>query len=62
MVKTLTYHLKTKHIDVQYHFVRDIVEEMKVDTLKNVLDSLKKSSTKKLPWCRGSMGIVFLDC
>jgi hypothetical protein len=39
--KNLAYHSKTKHIDIQYHFVRDMVEEnkvllMKVDTLKNV--------------------------
>jgi hypothetical protein len=43
----LAYHSKTKHIDVQYHFVRDMVEEKKVllekvDTLKNVADSLTK--------------------
>jgi hypothetical protein len=35
---------------------------MKVDTLKNVSDSLTKSmSTKKFSWCRGYMGIVSLD-
>ena len=38
----------TKHIDVQYHFVRDMVEAkrvllVKVDTLKNVVDALTKS-------------------
>ena len=55
-------------IDVQFHFVRDIIEEkkvslMKVDTLRNVADSLTKSvSTEKFSWCRGSMGIVALDC
>jgi len=42
-----SYHSKKKHIDVQYHFVRDMVEEKKVllekvDTLKNVADSLTK--------------------
>jgi hypothetical protein len=26
LVKNLTYHSKTKHIDIQYHFVRDMVE------------------------------------
>ena len=68
MAKNPTYHSKTKHIDIQYHFVRDMVEEkkvllMKVDTLKNVADSLTKSmSTEKFSWCRGSMGIVALDC
>jgi hypothetical protein len=64
--KNPTYHSKTKHIYVQYHFLRDMVEEkkvllMKVDTLKNVADSLTKSvSTEKFSWCRGSMGIVSL--
>jgi hypothetical protein len=68
LAKNLTYHSKTKHIGIQYHFVRDMVEEkkvllMKVDTLKNVADSLTKSvSTKKFSWCRGSMSIVALDC
>jgi hypothetical protein len=36
---------------------------MKVDTLENVADSLTKYvSTEKFSWCRGSMGIVSLDC
>jgi hypothetical protein len=47
LAKKPTYHSKTNHIDVQYHFVRDMVKEkkvllMKVDTLKNVVDSLTK--------------------
>jgi hypothetical protein len=68
LAKNSAYHSKTKHIDVQYHFVRNVVEEkkvllMKVDTLKNVADSLTKCvSTENLSWCRGSMGIVSLDC
>jgi hypothetical protein len=68
LAKNPTYHSKTKHIDIQYHFVRDMVEEnklllMKVDTLKNVADSLKKSmSTEKFSWCRGSMGIDAFYC
>jgi hypothetical protein len=68
LAKNLTYHSKTKHIDIQYHFVRDMVEEnkvllMKMDILKNVVDSLTKSvSIKNFSWCRGSMGIVALDC
>jgi hypothetical protein len=53
LAKNPTYHLKTNHIDVQYHFVRDKVEEKKVllekvNTLKNVADSLTKfMSTEK---------------
>ena len=63
LAKNPTYHSKTMHIDVQYHFVRDMIEEKKVslmkDTLKNVADSLTKSvSTGEFSWCRGSMGIV----
>jgi hypothetical protein len=67
LVKNPTYHSNTKHIDIQYHFVRDMVEEkkvllMKVDTLNNVVDSLTKSvSTEKFSCCRGSMGIDALD-
>jgi galactokinase/mevalonate kinase-like predicted kinase len=62
--KNPSYHSKTKHIDVQYHFVRDMVEEKKVllekvDTLKNVANSLTKSmSTKKFSKSRVTMGIV----
>jgi hypothetical protein len=67
LAKNPTYHLKKKHIDVQYHFVRDMVEEKKVllekvDTLKNVADLLTKSvSTEKFSWCRVTMGISTLD-
>ena len=68
LAKNPTYHSKTKHIDVQYHFVRDMIDEnkvslMKVDTLKNVVDSLKKYvSTDKFTWCRVYMRIDALDC
>jgi hypothetical protein len=68
LAKNLAYHSKKKHIDVQYHFVRDMVEEKKVllekvDTLKNVADSLiKPVSTKNFSWCRETMGIATLDC
>ena len=48
LAKNPASHSKTKHIHVEYHFVRDVVEEKKVllekvDTLKNVADSLKNS-------------------
>eukprot|EP00253_Pinus_taeda_P018824 PITA_18824 len=59
--KNPAYHSKTKHIDVQYHFVRDIIEDknvllVKVDTLKNIAYALKKSvSSEKFSWCRETM-------
>lgn len=68
LVKNPTYHSKPKHIDVQYHIVRDMVESKNVllekfDTLDNVANSLTKSmSTKKLSWCRVEMVISSLDC
>eukprot|EP00253_Pinus_taeda_P010375 PITA_10375 len=63
LAKNLAYHSKTKHIDVQYHTVRDMIEDkkvllVKVDTLKNIADALKKSvSSEKFSWCREKMGI-----
>ena len=53
LAKNLTFHAKTKHIDVKYHFVRDMVEDgkvkrEKVETLVNVFDALTKlMSTEK---------------
>jgi len=48
LAKNPAYHSKTKHIDVQYHFVRDMIEDkkvllVKVDNLKNIADALTKS-------------------
>jgi hypothetical protein len=66
LAKNPAYHSKTKHIDVQYHFMRDMVERNKVllekvDTLENIEDSLTKSvSSVKFSWCREAMGIVAL--
>jgi hypothetical protein len=68
LAKNPTYHSKTNNINVQYHFVRDMVKENKVllekvDTLKNVANSLEKSvSFEEFSWCRETMGITTLDC
>jgi hypothetical protein len=65
LAKNPVYHLKTKNIDVQYHFVRDMVESNKVllekvDMLENIADSLAKSvSVVKFSWCREIMGYCF---
>jgi hypothetical protein len=64
MAKNLSYHSKTKQIDVKYLFVRDMVESNKmllekVDTLENIVDSLTMSvSFVKFSWCREAMGIA----
>jgi len=67
LAKNPAYHSKTKHIDVQYHFVRDMIEDrkvllVKVDTLKNIADALTKFvSSEKFSWCRETMGILGLE-
>ena len=67
LAKNPTFHARMKHIDVQYHFVRDMVEDgnvslEKVDTLENVADSLMKLvSTDKFRWCASSMGLSAHD-
>eukprot|EP00253_Pinus_taeda_P026901 PITA_26901 len=67
LAKNLAYHSKTKYIDVQYHFVRDMIENkkvllVKVDTLKNTADALTKSmSFEKFSWCRETMGVSGLE-
>ena len=63
LAKNLTFHAKTKHIDVQYHFLRDMVKEnkvnfKKVETLMNVVDALTNSmNIEKSRWCSNSMGL-----
>ena len=47
LVKNQTYHAQTKHIDVKYHYVREIIESgvvllRKIDTKDNPLDMLTK--------------------
>ena len=67
MAKNPAYHSKTKHIDVQYHFVRDMIEDkkvllVKVETLKNTADALIKSvSSEKFSWCRETKGVSGLE-
>eukprot|EP00253_Pinus_taeda_P014751 PITA_14751 len=67
LAKNPVYHSKTMHIDVQYHFVRDMIEDkkvllVKVDTLKNTANALTKSmSSEKFSWCIETMGITGLD-
>jgi hypothetical protein len=60
LAKNPVYHSRTKNIDVQYHFVRSMVEKKKVliekvDTLENIAYSLTKYvSVVKFSWCRGN--------
>jgi hypothetical protein len=66
LAKNPAYHSRTKKIDVQCHFVIDMVESNKVllekvDTLENIAESLTKSvSVVNFSWCREGMGVVAL--
>ena len=45
------FHAHTKHIDVRYHFIREVLEDglvtlIKVDTLQNPADALTKCLSK----------------
>ncbi|KAJ6978840.1 hypothetical protein NC653_027111 [Populus alba x Populus x berolinensis] len=58
------FHSRTKHIDVQYHFVREVVEDgsvdfQKVHTKENQADALTiPINTDKYIWCRSSYGLT----
>ncbi|GKC04925.1 hypothetical protein Tco_0996535 [Tanacetum coccineum] len=64
LAKNPTFHSKIKHIRVQYHFVREKVEEGTVDMRKihtddNVADYLTKAiNCDKFIWCRSSCGLA----
>ncbi|GKC13731.1 hypothetical protein Tco_1010513 [Tanacetum coccineum] len=64
LARNPTFHSKTKHIRVQYHFVREKVEEGTVDMQKihtddNVADYLTKAiNCDKFIWCRSSCGLA----
>jgi hypothetical protein len=64
LAKNPTFHAKTKHIDIQYHFLRDMVDDgkvilEKVDTLHNVVDALTKTmSIGKFKSCCESMSLM----
>ena len=58
------FYYRTKHIGVQYHFVREVIEEESVDMLNihtkyNLADVMIKSiNTDKFEWCRSSYGLL----
>ncbi|KAH9704158.1 hypothetical protein KPL70_011349 [Citrus sinensis] len=58
------FHSRTKHIGVQYHFVREVVEDRSVDlqkihTKENLADVLTKPiNTDKFVWSRTSCGLA----
>ena len=57
LAKNPSYHSKTKHISLKYHFVRHDIDEGG-DTQKNCVGMFTKLVTlEKLWWCITSLGL-----
>ena len=63
LAKNLVFHAKTKHVDVKYHFIRDILEDkllelVKVHTNDNPADLMTKGlPPERFAHCRALMGV-----
>ena len=63
LAKNPVFHAKTKHIDVKYHFIRDMLEDklfelIKVHTDDNPADLMTKGlPTERFAHCRALMGV-----
>ena len=64
LTKNQVYHARTKHIDVRFHFVREIVDErkiflQKIKTVENLIDMLiKVVTTIKFEHCQNLINIL----
>jgi len=63
LAKNATFHSRTKHIDIKYHFIRSLLEDglftlQKINTRDNPADMFTKVVTvEKLKSCSASMGL-----
>ncbi|MCO5571133.1 hypothetical protein L7F22_024865 [Adiantum nelumboides] len=53
LTKNPVFHLKTKHIDVKYHFIREVIKDkqiqlIKIHTKDNPIDLLTKGLSKEI--------------
>ena len=66
LAKNQVLHARTKHIDVRYHFVREILEEgeillMKISTTENPADMMTKVVTStKFKHCLDLVNILHI--
>jgi len=66
LANNLVYHGRTKHIDVRYHFICELLKDgmfslLKMHTSQNLVDMLTKVVTvRKLKSCSTSMGLLSL--
>ena len=63
LARNPVFHAKTKHIDVKYHFIREVLEDelsqlVKVHTDDNRADLLTKSlPSERFAYCKTLMGV-----
>ena len=63
LAKNPGYHIKSNHIPIKYHFVRQIITERgvsleKVHTKENCVDMFTKPVLlEKIRWCLASLGL-----
>ncbi|KAE8727661.1 hypothetical protein F3Y22_tig00005406pilonHSYRG00056 [Hibiscus syriacus] len=63
LARNPAFHSRTKHIRVQYHFIREKMEEgtvdmQKIHTKDNIADFMTNAiNTDKFTWCRSSCGL-----
>ncbi|MCO5606494.1 hypothetical protein L7F22_060682 [Adiantum nelumboides] len=63
LARNPVFHAKTKHVDVRYHFIKDVLDDkrlhlVKVNTDDNTADLLTKTlSLERFAHCRELMGI-----
>ena len=63
LAKNQVYHARTKHIDVRFHKIRELIDSgdldlQKVHTFENAADMLTKAITAdKFKHCKGIFGI-----
>ena len=67
LAKNLVFHAKTKHIDVKYHFIRNMLEDkllelVKVHTDDNPADLMTKGlPLERFAHCHALMGIGYIS-
>ena len=58
LMKHQTYHERTKHIDVRYHFIREIKFIKKIGTADNPADMMTKPiPSRKFEYCLELLGV-----
>ena len=63
LAKNPVFHQKTKHIDVKYHFIREVLDDkllelVKIHTDDNPADLFTKSlRAERFAHCRALMGV-----